>query len=62
MRARRFASRQRRQFLSEDDLVLAREAMTGGRAGGAIEPSEGLPDVARQPTLSVKLGDLVELG
>lgn len=61
MRARRFASRERRQFI-EDDLMLVREATMGGHTGQASEPSEGSADVMRMPSLSVKLGDLVELG
>ena len=62
MRARRLASRERRQFLIEDDLVLARETITGGHIGESTEPSEDFAGAMRRPSLSVKLGDLVELG
>ena len=62
MRARRLASRERRQLLIEDDLMLAGEAMTGRPTVEAIEPSGGSADVGRRPTLSVRLGDLVQFG
>ena len=61
MRARGFASRERRQFANEDDLMLAREAKTSGQIVGATEPNEWLGDVMRPPSLSVKLKELVEL-
>jgi hypothetical protein len=61
MRARGLASRERRQFANEDDLILAREAKTGGHFVETTEPNEVSADVMRLPTLSVKLKDLVEL-